>query len=269
LSEENRRGLTARVLKQGLGVLVCELLFYSRVVHKLRMKKSAYLVLLAVSPYFSGCLSMNAIHAADRHIVVTALHDSVDRIEKAGVTKDDRLCIFFEKELTNATQSRFMLVIPLAQIRTNAQEQTGFSTAGRIITSAIMHVPGSMIRTNWTLSEHAESDLKLIPVGEPLIIGGVDRAIYHSLKLTLLSNATETIYLTRTTPIEFTYLDTSINRTLTTVTIDPMLISRKRTEHPGNYFLLPLTVPIDIATLPIQAIGVGLFLWMFSGPGNC
>jgi hypothetical protein len=249
--------------------LVCELLFSSLAVHKLRMKKTAYLVLLAVPPFLSGCLSMTAIHAADRHTVVTALHDSVDRIEKAGVTKDGQLCIFFEKELTNSTQSRFMLVIPLAQIRTNAQEQPGYSTAGRLITSAIMHVPGSMIRMDWTLPGNPESDLKLIPVGAPLIIGGGDRAVYHGLKLTLLSNATETIYLTRTAPIEFTYLDTSINRTLTTVTIDPTLVSKKRTEHPGNYFLLPLTVPADIATLPIQAIGVGLFLWMFSGPGNC
>lgn len=238
---------------------------------------------------------MTVIHAANNRKVETRLYDSVDKIEKAGISKDDQLCVFFEKYSTDSTKSHFAVVIPLSQIRTNAGVQTGFTTAGIMrttnsddlylrlvrdkgnplfvrctITSATLHVPGSTIQTNWALLENQKINLKSIPIGEPLIVRPNDNAAYHGLSLTLLSNATETVYLTRTEPIEFAYIDASIKRSLTIVTVDPYIVSTKRTEHPGYYCFLPLTVPVDIATFPIQAVCYGFVYWMFSGLGrNC
>ena len=130
----------------------------------------------------------------------------------------------------------------------------------RMVTYATMHVPaGSTIRTNL---ENSESDLKFIPVAAPLIVGVADNTAYHCLDFyTFCPNATQTVYLTRTNPIEFTYIDTSIKRSFTIVTIDPVIVSNERTEHPGYYCLFAvLSIVADIATSPFQAIGL-LFIW--------
>src|SRR5690242_9472407 len=99
------------------------------------MKLIAYVALFALPPFLSGCLSMKVTQAVDTHMVETRLYDSVDKIEKAGVTKDDQVWIFFEKDQTNSMPDRFTLVIPLAQIRTNVQNQPGFATAGILRTT--------------------------------------------------------------------------------------------------------------------------------------
>jgi len=86
------------------------------------LKLISYLAFLVFLPFLSGCLSMKATEAANKHTVEITLYNSADRIEKAAVIKDDQLCIFFEKDLTNSIQqSHFSLTIPLAQIQTNSQ----------------------------------------------------------------------------------------------------------------------------------------------------
>ena len=65
---------------------------------------------------------MKATQAANKQTVEITLYNSVDRIGNAAVTKDNQLCIFFEKDLTNSPEkSHFTLTIPLAQFQTNAQ----------------------------------------------------------------------------------------------------------------------------------------------------
>src|SRR5690349_12289597 len=99
------------------------------------MTLTAHLVLVALLPLLSGCLSMKATDSANNHRVETTLYDSVDNIEKAAVTKDDQLCVLFEKDLTNSTRGHFALMIPLGQIRTNAHNQPGFATQGILRTT--------------------------------------------------------------------------------------------------------------------------------------
>lgn len=273
------------------------------------MKFLTSFALIAFLPFLSGCFSMKATQAANKHIVQTTLYDSADAIEKAAITKDNQLCVFFVKFPTNSKPSRFTLFIPLAQMRTNAQMQPAFAAAGIlhstnnydlylklppaveramfpesklpadktnalfvkcVITSATMNVPGSTICTNLTLLENGQNFLKFIPVGAPLNLGRYENALYHGLDLPLLSNAMETVYLTKTNPIEFTYIDASIKRSMTIITIDPYVISTEHTDHPGYYFLLPLTVPVDIVTSPFQVIYYGWMYLVFSGLGrNC
>ncbi len=153
------------------------------------MKLMTRFALIALLPLLSGCLSTGIIQAANRHVVKTPLYDSVDRIEKAATTEDDQLCIFFEKDFTNSNRSRFTLLIPLEQIRSDAKMH-GLATAGImrntnsyqlysklnstavaehlrsrlaepsirtnplyiecVVSYATLSVPGSTIRTNWT-----------------------------------------------------------------------------------------------------------------------
>ena len=224
---------------------------------------------------------MKTTQAANRHTVEITLYNSVDRIENAAVTKDDQLCVFFEKDLTNSPQkSHFSLILPLVQIQTNAQyHDVAFNSDGSITfvktpprikrtTYWTLQVPGGTIRTNWTFLKSPKDDLNPVPIGTSPIRRGHDWTKLANLtalnadNFLLLSNAIQTVYLTRTTPIEFVYVDASMNRSFTIITVDPTVVSKTHTDHPAYYALLPLTVPADIATLPLQALAlVGILIW--------
>ena len=262
-------------------------------------KLIAYLALVSLLPFLSGCFSFRVTQKANRHTVETRFYCSADKIEKAGINKDDQLCIFFEKDLTNSMRNYFALTIPLKQIQTNVQNQPGFTKAGimcttnyydvetphfsqtasnllfqnvppadktnplfrvRLITYATIHVAGSTVHSNWTWPHNLESNC--IPVGATLVAQGYTAD--HCSDFLLLSNSTQTVYLTKTNPIEFTYIDTSVKRSFTIVTVDPIMVSRVCTEHPGYYGLLPVAIIADIVTFPFQ---LPIFLAMeFGGP---
>jgi hypothetical protein len=220
------------------------------------MKLIAHLALFTLLPFLSGCLTGGALQAAKRPTTKT-FYDSVSKVEKAGVTEDGRLYIFFEKDFTNSTSSRFTLVVPLAEIQTNAQDY-GYCTPK--IKYVTLNVPGNRIRTNWTLPESSEGNLELVPIETfPLPSGYFTEFSYSHF--TLVTNATRTLYLTKTGPIQFVYVDASIMRAFTIVNVNPLVVSKK---HPAYYALLPLTVPADIATSPIQGVGLLMLYWWFS-----
>ena len=114
----------------------------------------------------------------------------------------------------------------------------------------------------------SKSDLHFFPTETILTQKVHDWTALHGEKFILISNATQTVYLTRNTPIEFVLVDASLKRRFTIITVDPTLVSEKRTDHPAYYFLLPLTVPVDIATSPFQAIYFGWEYFVITGLGN-
>ena len=259
-----------------------------------RVKRIVHLLLLAFLPCLSGCLSMQAIQSADRRDVATYYYTAADKIEKAALTADDRLCVFFEKDSTNSTPSRVNLVIPRSHIRTKIQHQVDYGTSGILLVTnhddmflrlsrdktnpafvrcsilrGTCHTPGLAIQKNWPLLDDQRANLKFIPVGQSVQLGPNESAESHGLSLTLLSNATETVYLTRSSPIEFAYIDTSIKRTMTVVMVDPLTKTTKHAARPQYYALLPLTVPLDVATFPFQALAIGFFIWAYSSSGHC
>jgi len=274
---------------------------------KLNTKLIARFALIALLPLLSGCLSTGITQAANKHVVKTLLYDSVDRIEKAAITADDRLCVFFEKDFTNSVRSRFTLLIPLEQIRTNSNVN-GLTIVGLIgntnsydlyskvrypelaehlrsklavpsirtnllyiecvVTYAMLSVPGGTIQTNWTLLDHPVDDFQFVPIGDPAILPKHRDVRARLLGFPLLSNATETVYLTRTEPIEFSYVDASMKRSMTVVKVEPYEVSHTQIDHPGYYCWLALTVPVDIATSPLQAIGYAYMWCILSGLGH-
>jgi hypothetical protein len=210
--------------------------------------------------------------------VETALYDSADKIEKAGVTKNNQLSIFFEKNLTNSEQSHFSLVIPLAQFQTNAVYfEMNLGLGGNSIfpwhteklppsfkhaTYWTLNVPDGNIQPNWKLLKNPKSNLNFVPIEETLTTTGSawpglgNFTALHDENFILRSNATQTVYLTRKKPIEFVYVDASIKRPYTIVKVAPTVVSHKHTDHPADYALLPLTIPTDIILSPFE-------LWIY------
>jgi len=238
------------------------------------MKLIIQLALVALLPFLSGCYTAQTLNAAKAPASETILFGSVDKIEKAGITKDGQLYIFFEKDLTNSPKtSRFSLAIPLVQIQTNsgyndwlvATNDHGAMNIGSgffpksLYSSPDRHtwrtlqVPGGQIRKNWPSLTIPDS--KFIPVATALThweryTDPVENpTVLHDKDFILLSNATQTVYLTRTAPIEFVYVDASTNQSYTIVKVDPTVVTKR---HPAKYAWLPLTVPADIILSPFE-----------------
>ena len=154
---------------------------------------------------------------------------------------------FLKEYLTNSLQkSRLTLTVPLAQIQTNTHYYYEAFHPNRRIYA--LQVPRSAIRPNCTLLKKSKSDLVFIPIGTDLNPDALQAGDFM-----LLSNATQTVYLTRTSPVEFVYVDSSMKVPFTSVTVAPTIVTKR---HPAYYLLLPLTIPADIATAPFQIIGL-------------
>lgn len=232
------------------------------------------LALFMCLPVLSGCITASAIQQANTSIV-TRRYASADRIAMAALTPDQQLCVFFEKDSTNAVgKSQFSLPVPLVLLSNNVQElcdrdfrmrNVDGSYQTRHVSYAVLRIPGNAISKNWPLLKTARPDLQFIPVGELVMRRQVGPAFYHYTDFPLLSNATQTVYLTRTNPIEFVYVDPSLKRSFNVLSIQPDAVTKKQ---PGCYFLLPITVPLDIATLPVQ-LPIGIMFWLVMRNGGC
>jgi hypothetical protein len=238
------------------------------------MKGILLISLSALLPLLSGCITSRTLDAGEAQVSETTTYDSADRIAQAGITADGRLCILFEQDWTNSpTPRRFSVVLPLSQVQSNSHYvRVAITPDGRgslhnfrivppgYIDVAFWSLPVSAreVRTNWNWSEN---DWRSIPVGKADILRGTNRyaltnfAALRSERFAVLPNATQTVYLIHTEPIEFVYVDASSQRDLTTLTIHPPAFTHTYTRYyPGYYFLLPLTVPLDIVTLPLQGL---------------
>jgi hypothetical protein len=187
---------------------------------------------------------LSALSLYYANVSKTKYNYTVSKIEKAVVTKEGRLCVYFEEDLTNSTQRRLSLVVPLAQFQTNAQNVY----LPQNITCARLDVLAKRLRANWTLLEKSERDLNIIPIGTFSNPSGRYNELYFT-NCTPLLNAPQTIYLTRKSPIQFVYVDASIKRPFTIVELSPTVTTKKKSAY---YLLLPLTVPADLVLWPFQ-----------------
>lgn len=242
------------------------------------MKLIVRLVLLSLLPLVSGCFTCMEVYKAKGETSSISKFDLADRIEKAGITKDGQLCIFFEKDLTNSPKtSRFSLAIPLSLFQTNAHFHDELVSADHRSTTFIhgpiippgyiqtkywsLDVSGGTVRKNWALLKDSKGDLKFIPA-QTTLTPKPDWTALHGESFVLSSNATQIVYLTRTNPIEFVYVDSLTNQPYTIIAVAPTVIS-KRHRHPAYYALLPVTIPIDIILSPYE-----LFCFIEFASGN-
>jgi hypothetical protein len=228
--------------------------------------------MFSISPLLAGCITSHTLDAVNQPTTQT-LSDRVSHIEKVVVSKDNQLLILLDGHLANSWQaSRFTLVVPLAQIQTNAM--IGLSSATNGVTFGILNVSRNAIHADWVLSKNSDDYEEAVPVGAQIPTPTefrfnwygweVPQAFANSAKL--LPNTTRTLYpieeyrdlngIERPTKIEFIYVDATARQAYTIIAVDQATITIK--THKGYYCLLPLTVPLDIATLPVQ-IPVGIY----------
>lgn len=200
-------------------------------------------------------------------------HSQYDRIELIDrvVLKEHTLLFFLEGRLTNSSsKSKFTVAIPLATVRSTNMELAGGVSGFPLY--AEQKVSRDVIHPGWT-PETPRGDAAInIPIGPPRQQNGHpddypwERPIVYSEFAKLLPNTTRTIYpLTRydnglpksggNLAMEFVYVDPTMKQAYTVIYVDQVRVTT--TKHNGYNFLLPLTVPADIATFPIQAIYFG------------
>jgi len=215
--------------------------------------------LLAVLPFLSGCITSLTMDSANTRTFKT-LPDAVDRVEQASITGDNNLLIFIEARMTNSSErGQYTLVVPLAGIQANTTRYPSDSTNMIIVGS--LKLPRNRVLGGWAAKEGATGDWKAVSVGPPIVmpesgnlwsvvskykvLPGADRTIYQitDLKTTNRSDGPA--------PMVFIYVDARSDRAFSFLQVDPVTYwTAKRSEK--KLWLLPLTIPLDLATIPVQ-----------------
>lgn len=226
-------------------------------------------LMLLTLPFLAGCLSMTAINSAN-YPGARVVPDRIRHIERAGISKDNQLLILLVGSITNSPRnSHFTLTVPLSQIETRAEIYSWHGKNG--LPCAGLSVPRSAIAQGWPRQESFK-DFKPVPIGLPISprygvypSGFAEYTIGESPKA--LHNSTQTLYQVRLPrQMEFIFIDASDKRASTDLRVTPLLYTPKKDWK--YYFLLPVTVPLDVATAPVQ-IPFIIFIGYAMGHSGC
>jgi hypothetical protein len=222
--------------------------------------------ILLILPLLNGCISGAVLEKSNREIP-HPLTDKVYHVEKAVISKDQRLVIYLEGSLANSSQrSQFTVSVPLYQIR-NA-EAANFQYETNKDTYYNLTVSRDAIHSDWMPQD---DNLEIVPIGQPIPTPSEkDGLDYHYYAFgeyaNLLPNSTKTLYpiIERRVinskgwpaELEFMYVDDSIKHKYTIIGVKPSIAYSQRNS--GLLFLLPVTIPLDIAASPFYLLLVGL-----------
>jgi hypothetical protein len=221
-----------------------------------------------ILPLLSGCATSFTVEAAKEQ-AIRPLPDKIYHVERAIITKDQQLVIYFEGRLSNShQQDRFTLTFSSEQIRNLGQStnSSGTNTA----TWSEMSVSRAAIQPGWMPQDE---NSEIVPIGKPIPtpFSGTSIEYYYCAYAEyakLLPGSTKTLYpiierriiRPRGWPaeLEFLYVDASLKRDYTIIGAEPVTVPSNRNK--AYYGLLPLTVPLDIVTAPFQGIYILLML---------
>jgi hypothetical protein len=215
--------------------------------------------LLAILPFLSGCITSLTMDSANTRTFKT-LPDAVDRIEQASITRDNNLLIFIEARMTNSVQrGQYTLIVPLAGIQANTTRYPSDST--NMINVGSLKLPRNRVLDGWAAKEGATGDWKAVPIGAPIVMPEGGNLWSDVSKYKVLPGADRTIYQItdlRSTnrydgpvPMVFIYVDARSNRAFSFLQVEPVTYwTAKRSEK--KLWLLPFTIPLDLATIPVQ-----------------
>ena len=213
------------------------------------MKILRLALLLSGLPLLPGCMTYQAIQSA-KNPSARVVPDRVN-VEKAAVSRDNVLLIYLNGSMTNSPRNtHFTLAIPLEQIETHADVYRLKGTNGTHV--AWFGVSRNLIHEGWI--EENSNDLEIVPLGSLIspqyaYPDGFDDHIPSDTKL--LPNSTRTLYQVHLDGyLQFIYINASDQRAYTDLHVDPASYTPK--VEPEYYLLLPVTVPLDIVTCPIQ-----------------
>ncbi len=215
--------------------------------------------LLAILPLLSGCITSLTVNSANTRTFKT-LPDAVDRIEQATITKDNNLLIFVEARMTNSVQrGEYTLVVPLTGIRASTNHYPLDSTNVMVVGS--LKLPRNRVLEGWAAKEGLAEGQKAVSVGSPIIVPDGGNLWSDVSKYKVLPGAEQTIYqvtdLKSTNrdvwvgPMVFIYVDARSDRAFSFLEVEPVTYwTAKRSEK--KLWLVPFTIPLDLATIPIQ-----------------
>ncbi len=235
------------------------------------MRPAAWAAICSVLPLLTGCITWNALRAVNEPTTHT-LYDRVDHIEKV-VLKEDTLLMFLDGRLTNSpARTEFTLTVPLPHMQTvplthmeNYQAIRGFPEY------STLKVSRDAIHAGWKPEILPVDNYITIPVGSPIQQDAYpddypwERPVAYAKSARLLPNTTQTVYplsqynASGSLAMEFIYIDASARQAYTVIYVDQVRVTK--TTHRGYYCLLPLTVPADIATSPLQLLG---YVYLFA-----
>jgi hypothetical protein len=232
------------------------------------VKIPAVALTVLMLPLLSGCVTSYTVQHANEP-ASSAVPDKIYHVEKAMLSKDQQLVIYLEGCLSNSSQrNRFTLTFSSEQIRNVTQSTYSFGT--NTVTWSSLGVSREAIQPGWIPQDE---NSEIVPVGKPIPtpFSGTSIEYYYCAfgeYAKLLPDSTKTLYpiverriiSPRGWPagLEFLYVDASLKRNYTIISAEQVTVPSNRNK--GFYGLLPLTVPVDIVTAPIQ--GIGLLLWM-------
>lgn len=226
------------------------------------MRRLPLIALIASLPFLSGCLSSLTLDKVNE-TTTTTLPDKLFRVENAAVITNNQLYILCEGSLANPKRAnkaiatnRFELTYPLQRI----QVTTGHYTSTNQFSYGVLMVPRSAIHTASSTNHISASVSKTIFVAATVTVPDGSNIWDYAGNYRSLSPMAPTIYPIndlRSTyhydwppPMVFIYVDPAAKQDFTVIQIEQVKVDSGRNY--GYYFLLPLTVPLDIATLPIQ-----------------
>src|SRR6266478_2357580 len=214
--------------------------------------------LLAILPFLSGCITSLTMDSANTRTFKT-LPDAVDRIEKASITRENELLIFIEARMTNSPQrGQYTLIVPLAGIKVSTNQYPSDST--NLIIVGSLRLPRNRVLEGWAAKEGLSENQKAVPVGPPIILPEGGNLWSGVGKYKVLPGADQTIYQItelRSTnqydqpgPMVFIYVDARSDRAFSFLQVEPF--TYWTAKHSEKLWLLPLTIPLDLATIPVQ-----------------
>jgi hypothetical protein len=195
---------------------------------------SGRLSLLLLPMMMSGCCTYVTVDSATHAF----RHDSVQRIEKAFVTPDHKLVVLVEGTTAESSHvRRFTISVSLS-----ASED-------------VVWVPREGMAEGWAPESPSPADALPVTLAPPVVLSAYQSARGNQDHFLEIAGAERTLYLVRhlkpdsQTPLLYVVKNPHPQR------IDVMLDGRD-VKTPGRYpllLLVPLTIPVDVVTLPFQA----------------
>jgi hypothetical protein len=249
--------------------------------HGLRNMRILKAVLMfSILPLLNGCLTMITIHAA-KEPTTQPIPDKVFHVEKAVISKNRQLLIFFEGCLTNSTlRNRYTLSISFDQIR-NKAETLSLSQTNNGKSYGKLEVSREAIHEGWTPQESLVDNLGIIPVGVPISTpttyypedgsGPWQVSIAYDKRAKLLPNTAQTLYpvveerlfFPNSWPSQlvFIFVEATSKQEYTIIHVQAVDETVASNWQMGYYCFLPLAIPADIVTSPFQL----LYFWGTAG----
>jgi hypothetical protein len=240
------------------------------------MKLVKIALIFSVLPFLTGCITSATIHMAKTPVDIV-YPDRVSHVEKAVISNDNQLVIYFEGSLSNSvTLRKYTLNIPLKDIGTRPEKLQSYTVYRDAIEFkegivALSTVPRDSIHSGW--ASYTNGNLESVTIkGTSIQLSfpsGSDQPLYYDDSAKLLPNKGRTLYYDEADivrrddawlpPLEFIYVDDSLKQKYTLIYVDQAHVAA---NNAAVYCFVPIAVPLDIVTAPFQFVSVLYVRWM-------